>query len=94
MRLRANNPEQDEAVEDLLIQYQGDELDHLLEIAASKRTPRRQQMNGFQHGAFATTVVAIDHIKRLQRLQLYVGEIPNTLDVQPINLHAIRLASA
>ena len=27
MRLRANNPEQDEAVEDLLIQYQGDELE-------------------------------------------------------------------
>jgi len=27
MRLRANNPEQDEAVEDLTIQYQGDELE-------------------------------------------------------------------
>ena len=27
MHLRANNPEQDEAVEDLVIQYQGDELE-------------------------------------------------------------------
>ena len=27
MHLRANNPEQDEAVEDLSIQYQGDELE-------------------------------------------------------------------